>query len=281
MSPKSSPIVYRERITPTVAKRYLGENTSNRNIRENVVNKLAGALERDEWFLSNDAITFNGNGTLLNGQHRLHAIIKANKPATMLVLHGVPSEAQSVMDTGARRNLADMLKLRGETNPNMLAGAIRQVWYFEQGLPLASNKPEPSPQQIMAALDRHGDIRGCLNSAHELVRYHIPGPPTVYAALRYLFGLVDEQDARDFFGKLSLGSDLSADNPLFVLRRALVLSATNASQRKPRRWYAAVMVKSWNAYRRGDEVTAVMWRSGGASPEPFPKIDGLSPEDLR
>jgi hypothetical protein len=179
-------------ITPAMAKKYLGENTRNRGVRENVVNKLAGAIERGEWRLTNDALTVNGDGTLLNGQHRLHAIIKADTPVEMLVLRGVESDTQDVMDTGARRNIADILKLRGESNHTLLAGSLRQLWFFEQGVPMGVHRPEPSPQQILGVLDRHPDIRGCLNTGNELVRYHIPGPPSIYVALRYLFGLVDE-----------------------------------------------------------------------------------------
>jgi hypothetical protein len=33
----------------------------------------------------------------------------------------------------------------------------------------------------------------------------------------------------------------------------------------------AIIVKAWNAWRRGDDdVTAYQWRAGGTSPEPFP-----------
>jgi hypothetical protein len=148
-------------------------------------------------------------------------------------------------------------------------------------VPMGKTRPEPTPQQILGVLDRHPDIRECLASAQELVRYHVPGPPSIYAALRYLFGLVDEKDAADFFGKLALGTDLGALNPLYALRRLLVLASTNPAEHKPRPWFAAVTIKTWNAYRRGDEVKAVVWRSGGANPEAFPRIDGITADDLR
>jgi hypothetical protein len=78
-----------------------------------------------------------------------------------------------------------------------------------------------------------------------------------------------------------LGTDLGALNPLFALRRALVLASTNPAERKPRKWFAAMAIKTWNAYRRGDDTRAIVWRMGGAKPEPFPRIDGITPDDLR
>ena len=66
-------------VTPLLAKKWLERNTDNRDIRPSVVTGLAESITRGEWVLSHQGIAFAKSGRLLDGQHRLLAIVEANR----------------------------------------------------------------------------------------------------------------------------------------------------------------------------------------------------------
>ena len=94
----TNPTVTIERVTPTQAKQWLQGNVDNRKLRETRVVFFTRLLQEDEWELTGDAIVFADQGILINGQHRLTAVVVSKVPAQFLVLRGVPSKTQEVMD---------------------------------------------------------------------------------------------------------------------------------------------------------------------------------------
>lgn len=115
-------------ITPEYAERLLEKNTSNRNLRRDHVNNLARDMSEGAWRLNNDAICIANDGTLLNGQHRLNAIIKAGKPIKMLVAEGFSPDSYKVLDGGAKRSVADQLNITNE-----LAATVKLAFNFSIG----------------------------------------------------------------------------------------------------------------------------------------------------
>jgi hypothetical protein len=102
-------------VTPDMAKEWLLNNTSNRPIRAQHVNALAVSITHGEWVVSHQGIAFSTGGTLLDGQHRLKAIIEADLPVQMLVTTGVNESAYKVLDCGVKRTIADLAHLDKKT----------------------------------------------------------------------------------------------------------------------------------------------------------------------
>ena len=134
-------------ITPEFAERLLEKNTSNRNLRKDHVATLARDMTEGAWRLNNDAICIANDGTLLNGQHRLSAVIKAGKPIKMLVAEGFSRDTYKVLDGGAKRSVADQLNITNE-----LAATIRLVFNFSLGS-YYQNGIKPNHQDIEALLE--------------------------------------------------------------------------------------------------------------------------------
>lgn len=88
-------------ITPQLASQYLMSNTRNRSISKASVSAYAHDMINGRWLLNGDAIRFAQDGTLLDGQHRLQAIIEANVGVSMLVIHNLPAETFATIDAGA------------------------------------------------------------------------------------------------------------------------------------------------------------------------------------
>ena len=122
-----------ETITPQLAEIYLGKNTHNRNIRKPVVGKYANDMENGFWNFDGAPIRFADDGTLLDGQHRLHAIIKSNKAIDLLVVRGLKKETQATMDIGSVRQAGHFLQINGVKNANCIASFIRGYIAMENG----------------------------------------------------------------------------------------------------------------------------------------------------
>jgi hypothetical protein len=60
-----------ETITPEQAAIWLTRNRRNRPIRRTRVARYADAMRRGHWRVNGEAVIFDSEGNLLNGQHRL------------------------------------------------------------------------------------------------------------------------------------------------------------------------------------------------------------------
>jgi hypothetical protein len=102
-------------ISPLLANEFLAKNhPGNRPLTQAQVKRLTQAILNGE-FVVGDAIKFNCLDQLIDGQHRLSAIVKANKSVTMLVIRGYGDHAMSVLDIGTKRSVADIAKLSGSS----------------------------------------------------------------------------------------------------------------------------------------------------------------------
>ena len=63
-------------ITPGDAEQMLESNEANRNMRARVVSAYARDMETDRWLVTGETIKIGRHGELLDGQHRLQAIIQ-------------------------------------------------------------------------------------------------------------------------------------------------------------------------------------------------------------
>ena len=119
------PTVSRIRITPAMATNWLeNANSRNRPVSQSAVERYARDMRSGCWRLTHQGIAFDPNGVILDGQHRLWAIVYADVPVEMHVWFNVPPESRMVIDGGRGRNLADHLRLGGglgEVNKEVLA----------------------------------------------------------------------------------------------------------------------------------------------------------------
>ncbi|NIA06968.1 MAG: hypothetical protein GWP14_04890 [Actinobacteria bacterium] len=124
-STSTKPHVVLMQITPTMAENWLtNANVSNRKISDAHVNRLARDMKEGRWVQTHEGIAFDHSGVLLDGQHRLWAIIEADKTIAMNVWFNVPPEALLAIDSGKSRSIVDVLRLGGadgEVNKNEIA----------------------------------------------------------------------------------------------------------------------------------------------------------------
>ena len=120
-------------ITPEDAKALLKGNTNNRSINERAVLRYAASMKRGEWLVGNDAICVAEDGTLLNGQHRLNAVVLSGMPQQFLIRKNVGKDDLKAMDQGNKRIGSDIATLLGHKMSKGQAKALRLLgtdWTF-------------------------------------------------------------------------------------------------------------------------------------------------------
>jgi hypothetical protein len=111
-------------VTPNIARDWLKSNTENRSIKSSKVDQYARDILSGNWQVTHQGIAFYNDGTLADGQHRLHAIIQSNTPIKTLVTMNLPKSTMSVLDVGKMREAHDIAKLGSYPNwinPNTIA----------------------------------------------------------------------------------------------------------------------------------------------------------------
>ena len=102
-----------ETITPGRAKEILSHVQPNRRLIRSAVTHYSRDIATGKWVLNGESIVIDWNGNLMQGQHRLTAVIIADKPIQSVVVYGVDPKAMFSFDQGRKRTLANVLMMEG------------------------------------------------------------------------------------------------------------------------------------------------------------------------
>jgi len=270
-----NPVCAFESVTPVMAKEWLDRNSKNRKLSEPQVRRLAHAIERGEWMETTDGIGLDEDGNLINGQHRLAAIVLSGTAAQCLVVRNVRPEIIKVIDQGMGRNFAQILQMDGRyPAAAAIAGAVNQLYNvlgdFEMKRPMEFS---PTTQQLIELFAEHPGIEQSIEMARDAAR-KCGANLHVFTAYHYLMASVDSEVADNFFDKLATGLDVEEGEPVRILREKL-LKQSALVKPVPAMYRTAWLVKAWEATRAGEsEMTErkLKWSPTGHRPEPFPKV---------
>ena len=103
-----------EFITPEQAQVYMGHNfKNNRKVVLNNILELEREMKSERFILSDSAICFNTENVLVNGQHRLLAVIKTGLTQPFIVVKNLPDKSKLIMDVGKSRVMSDRITVSG------------------------------------------------------------------------------------------------------------------------------------------------------------------------
>jgi hydrogenase maturation factor len=116
-------------VTPAMAKKWIESGGNNRNVKPHLVSKYASEMAKGKWKLHHQGIAIDEKGHLVDGQHRLLAIMQADVNVKMAVTVGVPADSFDVMDDGSSRGVRDLLSIAmpGQKFPTELASIARAM----------------------------------------------------------------------------------------------------------------------------------------------------------
>ena len=171
-------------ITPAEAAEILRtKNKVNRAIDRRLVARLAASMKAGEWKVNGECIVFAPDGTLLDGQNRLSAIVKSGVAITTCVMYNVPEDARATMDSGKKRTAADVLRFMGYKNSNIMAPIVRLAYIYDM---LDREMNHPGVAQLVAHLTGgQGVVSSSL--ATRTMRSIIKGSESLLMILRISF----------------------------------------------------------------------------------------------
>lgn len=278
MTKADAPVVTIETVTPELAQQWLGLNLHNRSAREPNVARFAADMLAGDWPVSTGAIGFNTRGELIDGQHRCMACVISGVPFVTIVVRNLPDSAMDVIDTGAKRKLADVLTIRGEAHAAPLGAALPVCVVWDDGDEgLRRINDRPSHSACLTWLDEHPEIRADVADVEPLRRPPIFLTPRIMAPFSFRARQTAPDDLAAFLHGLLTGANLAEHDPILHLRRwAARIHSESAEVTVYQRM--AMVIKAFNAWRNGDELTSLQFRTG----ERFPQIGGApSPEAQR
>jgi hypothetical protein len=250
----------------------LEANTTNRPISKSVVRSFAEAMKRGEWVVTHQGIAFDVHGVLIDGQHRLAAIVEAEVPVDLTVFSDVDEGTFDVLDTGKRRNAADVLAIEGEKSSTMLAAMVRTVWLFENrpDLNWSGGAAAVTNHQIVQTLEEHPKLRDFLGRGEQIAAT----TGMIKSAAGAASYLVEHANKRTnlsaWYEGIIDGAGLKKDDPRLLFRRVMFAMARKQAgqvmRRRDTREHVALYLKAFNAWATGEDIPHLRFTSREAMP---------------
>ena len=200
-----------EQMTPSRAEEYLKRNiATNRIPSSQLIHQYARDMVRNCWITTHEAIAFDKEGNLIDGQQRLQAVIESGKTVAILVVRGVASEAFIVVNTGRSRSPQDSLKMAG------MDGVSRRKLAIARRLMLGLNSKSVTftRQELKTIFESH---RRAIDFAYDVATNDYNVAP-VGAAIARAYYKQPRERLKQFGNVLSTGFMTPGDEAAVMLK---------------------------------------------------------------
>ncbi|MFE2374007.1 hypothetical protein [Streptomyces sp. NPDC059398] len=272
--PRNAPAPRLVQVTPEMSEILLSRAVVNRRLDWGQVDFLADSILRGEWQLTHQGIALDGpleTGSLLDGQHRLNAVIKAGIPVWIYVFEGLPRTAFPVLDTGKRRSGVDALFSTGEKYLPVLYSTIRHVLLFKN-MPDSSwsgNGARIANGRILAAYNEDSDMyREAVAMGREISRHVFASPTGVAVGYFVTTEAAPAVKADSWTEGLTSGANLEVGDPRLALTKVPHVKRRAARRRYTMREQVAIYIKAWNAWVQEDKVEKLGFKKTENMPIP-------------
>lgn len=265
-----------ETITPEKAMEYLKTSIGNRPISKTMVRSYADSMKKGRWAENGVTIIFDNEGHLLDGHHRMHAVVLAGIPVKFLVCRGVSHEVFITIDQGRNKNLGQLLAMQSVENYNCVAAVVGgNITLIGTGRLYNVNSAKHRRSTNAEFYDEYcKDPEGYEEAAGfalEIYRKERLIKPSWVGAIYYYLhhtGGYDKEFIKLFFKETS-SLDTSKVKAADELRKFLIRNTRTGTMLKPEHLLAAIY-KAWNYYVKGG-----IWKTLKYEPEneQFPTLE--------
>lgn len=268
-------------VTPEMAFTWLERNTRNRTLRQSVVNRYASDMKAGRWMVTGDAIGFDTNGSIVNGQHRLWAVIEADITVRMLVAFNLAPEVVAVLDDHLKRNLGDVAKIRRPgsqvgTVHTAVAKMLLHTTIMSTAIERRAALERLTRQDELESLDRHFQaiefaFRECFRSRK--VRSVVVAP--VVTAVTRAYYTQDRERLRQFGSVMLSGvMETNEDKPAILLRNYLIRMGNEKMKATPEIIYRKAE-RALLAFVERSNLATLYEASGELFPLPEETVTGV------
>jgi hypothetical protein len=261
-----------ETIGPDKAAEYLGKNHGNRPLRDRLIKRYAKVMQADNWMLSPDCIAFAEDGRLLNGQHRLNALIRSETTQKFAVMRGLKAEVFKVMDAGQMRTVSDTLAVEGYKYHSRMAALVRLCLSHEESA--LKQRPHFENAECLAYARKHDD--SLITAIDQTTQYEddlkgLLRPRHLYLAY-WLYVQRDADKTEEAIKRLATTVGITSEkSPIKLLRDRLLKEAMGPDKLNPVP-ERALLIRAMNHFFEGRELTVLRWSPGQGQNFPEPRI---------
>lgn len=242
-----------ETITPETARRMLGNNVRNRRLKKGLVEQIARDILSGDFHITHQGIAFDNENNLIDGQHRLSGVVMANKAVEMYVTRGLHPDMMNVVDIGAKRTQADMLKIHSYQNTIILAPAATLYASFLAGNMSGDNKGFRSINnfKLLDFIAAHPEIEKAVHTVMNSPRLKELGFASVVSAFYAILHKKNRNKANEFFTALIDNYSEKRNHPALVLNEHILRKRAQGVAVK-RIYLMAAIIKSWENFVAND-----------------------------
>ena len=256
-------------ITPDKAFKMLEKNTMNRNIDQKRVEQYARDMKCGRWTLNGSTIVIAKDGTILDGQHRLWAVITADRPIAFLIVYNADKEDFDTIDTGLTRTSRHIMQIACSAHSSTAAALTKLLWLHDAVD--ANLAPETCHSHVSNNRLRvfYEDNKRLIEQAASVAEHKHPFVKS-HMALAYCIifrktGHLDKLDS--FFDALKSATFINPKHPIMTLQSKLFSNKMSSRKLSVQETLAAY-IRVWNAFVRGKDLTTIRWNAS----EPLPEV---------
>jgi hypothetical protein len=227
---------------------------------------------RPKWKFNGDTLKISPDRDILDGQHRLWAVIEAKRPVETLLAFGVSKDAFDTIDTLRKfRTLGDTIALEGQVVHRAIIGAaLSWLIRYERGVLETYREPVNRVENS----DIKEAFRANPNIVKAIERTAVAAPagqPRVDRVLSTMSWsrLRTRSSVRLMVETLLDPSRTKLTHPFYLLRAYLASDLTKKEAVKT----IALAIKAANAAYRSAELKTLEWSPQGRTPDRFPILD--------
>jgi len=263
------------RITPQIAEEMLKNNNINRSISKPHVRSLARQMKDGLWKCENgDVLRFSKSGKLLDGQHRLTAIIKSNITLDLFVIYDLDEDVFEFIDAGKSRNGGDVLTIAGVKSGGHISHLISTYFYLKKGMTgrCAVGKTRITNHEILKLYKENVDMYE--NALKKGRMWNTSFDKVLSASVlgAYYIYLNEKSPKRVdlFFTKLCYGLEFTSKNdPIKVLRDKLMLLKFDKMKQLSHKYIHIYIIKTWNYYLQEKNIKRLTFQENENIPIPL------------
>lgn len=243
-------------LTPQVARMWLEQNVNNRNPKVHKINQYARDMEEGRWRLSGEAVKFDTDGRLIDGQNRCFAVVQSGATVPVFVVRGLEPGVQNVLDTGALRSTADTLSLNGYAYSAGLAAAAKCHHQFVNGMfPNCVARPRIrlTNAETLDYVKANPDLSEGVRDTYRVKQHGVHLSNAALGAAWVELNRVDPEAREEFFSRCIEFRTSGPGDPIYALMRRIALLKRNPEGTRPGVGLF-LLFRTWNAWRSGEEL---------------------------
>ncbi len=253
-------------LTPKMAKEWLLSNTKNRPLRKATVTRYANEINKGNWVYNGESIKISSSNVIIDGQHRLHAVVLSGKSIDIELLTELSDDVFCTIDQGKTRTNSDNFALKEVENYTAVASAINAFYCLNIKTPKSVNSSRLSKKETYEYYIKHKRV---LNHKGFKRRYIGAPPKYVNACYSYLLQFNDEHIVDDFFEELFSGKFKGEFGQVSLLREWFIKTAVDKKTTPTPVEYVAKILKSFKNKKAGKNPPFLRWSDANNDKFPF------------